>query len=442
MSAQEIGSEDVTEQLPRALRQWLQLERFNLHKPDFFQCTSGDSDFDTRYLPQHSGAFQLPCFLVRSRSMYLFGRQPRLLPWLSAAGQTGSEWVLFPVHPSALTHYQEFLRASDARSIAAEGVWIWALPTSSTRTLLAWPDGRPEAATFVKTSLHSRIFGDRRVLRRMAGRSVGLSQMVANERSELPQQLCFLPESFAVCPRQEPHAGAVIREIPTELLDSRRRLVPLFSLLGGSGAHVPMLRTILERSDDPPLQFVHDVLCEPFARLWLELSLKFGWILEAHGQDLLLECSSDLNFSGRWYYRDFEGLQVDWELRRALNRPMPQRLPNAWSWRDAYDSWGDYPFASSLWFKWHISLTQYLSLVLHETETSLREWQRQQLIGGPACREDEVTMMFSECMFAAIERMFGVQVGPAFNIYRSMNRFLILVTRLRRSLLGTALRDC
>ena len=303
--------------------------------------------------------------------------------------------------------------------------------------LLAWADGRPETATFVKTSLHSRIFGDRRVLRRHAARSVGLSTMMVEESSQLPSALRCMPERFAFCARQSPHTGAIMRTVPPEIFSGRHRVVPVFSLLGGSGARTPMLRTILERSRDPPLQFVHDVLCEPFARLWLELALKSGWVLEAHGQDLLLEFTSDLTFTGRYYYRDFEGLQVDWELRRALNKPNPARLPNAWSWRETYEGWEGDRFAASVWYKWRISLLQYLHLVLHETEDSLREWQRQGLIGGSPCGEDEVTMMFSHCMFATIERMFGIHDGPAFNIFRSLNRFLILLSRVRGAVLDT-----
>lgn len=228
-----------------------------------------------------------------------------------------------------------------------------------------------------------------------------------------------------------------MRTLPPELLDVRRKLVPMFSLLGGSGRHTPVLRTILERSNDPPLQFVHDVLCEPFARLWLELALKFGWVLEAHGQDLLLEFDSDLTFTGRYHYRDFEGLQVDWELRRALHRPQPARLPNEGSWRETYAGWEGDRFAASVWYKWRMSLLLYLNFVLHETETSVAEWQRKGLVGGSACREDEVTMMFSHSMFAAIERMFGIRVGPAYNIFRSLNRFLILLTRVRRAVLDS-----
>jgi hypothetical protein len=159
--------------------------------------------------------------------------------------------------------------------------------------------------------------------------------------------------------------------------------------------------------------------------------------VEAHGQDLLLELTAELTFTGRFHYRDFEGLQVDWELRRALNRPRSGNLPNSWSWHETYGGWEDDRYASSIWYKWRLSLLLYLQVVLHETEMSLREWQRQGLIGGSACREDEVTMMFSHSMFAAIEQMFGMHCGPAFNIFRSLNRFLTLLARVRRAVIET-----
>jgi hypothetical protein len=442
MSVREIGSDAICEQLPGALRQWLSLERFHLHRPDLFQCTAEHPDFDTRYLPQHAQVARLPCFFVPARTVYTFGSQQRDQISTQIPGYASPEWVLFPVHPSALDHYREFLRNVDARDVTDEGVRIWALPTSSTRTLLAWIDERPDTATFVKTSLHSQIFGERRVLRQNAARSVGLSSMMSAERAQLPTSLCCLAESFAFCARQSPHAGTIVREVPPEFFDERRKVVPLFALLGGSGTHTPVLRTILERSSDPPLQFVHDVLCEPFARLWLELSMKFGWVLEAHGQDLMLDFDADLAFTGRFYYRDFEGLQVDWELRRALRGPQLASLPHEWAWRQAYGGWEGDPFAESVWYKWRMSLLQYLHLVLHETETSLREWQQQGLLGGRPCREDEVTMMFSQCMFAAIERMFGVHAGPTFDIYKSLNRFLILLGKLRLGLLHSAPRSC
>src|SRR5690606_38498672 len=115
------------------------------------------------------------------------------------------------------------------------------------------------------------------------------------------------------------------------------------------------------------------------------LSLGHGLILEAHGQDLLLELTPELTAARGFVYRDFEGLQVDWELRRQRGWP-PEDMPHDWSWRETYGSW-NYPLSDLVWYKWWISLFNYLRLVLFEVETSLREWHDRGLVRGSKCGE-------------------------------------------------------
>lgn len=431
MSAQRCEPDPLVEQLPLALREWLTLERFHLHEPRLFQRTERDPNFDPRYFPQNSGVFQLPCALVPRRHLYMFGNAPHDSEGLAFAIDDGvHERVLLPMHPSSTVHYRDFLQAGGA----CNGPAIRALPTSSTRTVLAWPESNPARAMFIKTSLHSPVFGDRRVTRIRAGRSVSLSAMVQTELDELPASLSYLPEPIAFTPRRAPFMGALVRSIPQEIRDGHVRVAPLFSLIGGSDGRVPLLLTILERTGMTSLQFIHDVLCRPFARLWLDLTLNHGLILEAHGQDLLLVLSPELVPQGRFYYRDFEGLQVDWELRRQLNKPTPPLLAGQWCWHEAYDSWGNQRYASLFWFKWRISLIQYLSLVLQQTETALRAWHRSGRLGGAPPEPDETSRIFSEYLFEALEHMFGIQAGPRYDVHRSLNRFLILLARVRRDL--------
>ena len=413
------------EQLSPALRDWLTLERFHLHQPSLYQRMGRDPAFDVKYLPQNCSVFQLPCWSIPRRHMYV-----------TAGGQLvddGMQWlvddsILLPMHPSAVHCYRKFLQTSGAR----DGMRIWAVATSSTRTLLTWPEKTPEQAIFVKTSLHSPLFGDRRVTRIKAARSVSLSALVQAELDELPKNLRFLPEPLAIVPRDEPSMGAIVRSIPREIKESRIRLAPLFSLIGGSGARRPLLLSILERTGMTPLEFVHDMLCRPFAKLWVELAMNHGLLLEAHGQDLLMELSADLVPRGCFYYRDFEGLQIDWELRHRLGKCTPLELSGQWRWREAYDSLGNHRYAALTWFKWSVSLSQYLHFVLHQTETALRAWQREARIGGASIEQDETTMLFSLCLFDELRRMFG-PVGAPYNVYRSLNRFLLLLAGLRRA---------
>lgn len=442
MSAQSIGEQDVIRQLPRSLQQWLTLERLHLHKTDLFQNRSRDPHFDTRYLPQNCGVFRLPCFWIRRKYLQIYGCQAIAAGELELfSGHGLDERVLFPIHPSSLDHYKTFLSEVRAEDASRQGACIWAVPTSSTRTLLAWRDQAPETALFVKTSLHSPIFGDRRLDLKTVGRSVGFSGLVRDARADLPAALTYLPESVGFVPRLPPYAGAVIRSIPQEIKEGRTLVAPLFSLMGGSSTHVPLFLTLLERSGMPPRQLLEEVLCAPFARLWLEMSLGFGLILEAHAQDLLLGLASDLTPLGRFVYRDFEGLQVDWELRRRRGLPAPADMPHAWCWRETYDTWG-YRYSEFVWYKLRISLFNYLHFVLNELEVSLRVWHERGLIGDPRCEQDTVTMIFSRHLFKAIEEICGVRVAEEYNIYRSLNRFVILLMKLRREVMDAAVPLC
>lgn len=435
--------DEPVQQLPPALREWLTLERFHLHDPHLYQRTARDPGFDVNYFPQNCGVFQLPCWWVPRRCLHVFGTERHgndEIQFFNDAPVDAS--VLLPMHPSAVDCYREFLQTAGARDAAMDGVRIWAVATSSTRTVLAWPEETPEQATFVKTSLHSPMFGDRRVTRIKAGRSVSLSALVQAELDELPATLRYLPEPLAFTPRRAPAMGAILRSVPREIKESRTLLAPLFSLIGGSGERVPLLLSILERTGMQPLEFMHDILCKPFAKLWLELTMNHGLLLEAHGQDLLLELSGDLEPRGRFYYRDFEGLQLDWQLRRHLGKRTPSDLAGQWCWRESYDTWGNHRYANLLWFKWSISLTQYLHFVLHQTETALRSWQREGRVGGVSIAQDEITLLFSRCLFDELRQMFGhiAELGPGapYNVYRFLNRFLVLLTKLRRA----KLRQC
>lgn len=431
MSAAPIAP-DVTEQLPPGLRDWMTLERFHLYKANIFQNTARDPAFDIEYFPQHARPFRLPCYWVRRRHLYVLGEQQPSIHELNSfcSGPFADDRVLFPIHPSALGDFRPWLRDVAARDATADGSGIWALPTSSTRTLLVWPEDAGHRAVFVKTSLHSPIFGNRRVTRIKVGRAMGLNQLVRQASAQLPRELHVLSEVLGFSPRHALDSGAMVRLVPPEVSDGRTRLAPLFSLLGGGEGRVPLLLTLLERTDMPPVRFVDELLCASFAPLWVDVTLRQGLILEAHGQDLLLGLSADGVPTGHFYYRDLEGLQVDWELRRHRGWPTPH-LPNGWAWRETYGTWGS-TYSDFVWYKWRVSLFDYLRLVLSEVESSLREWYERGLVRGPKCEEGELTTLFSHHIFAAIERLFNMSMGPRYDTLRSLHRFLIALVELRK----------
>jgi hypothetical protein len=429
------NSEAPLEQLPTSLRKLLTFERFHLHKPELIFRKAGELAFDSRYLPHNCGAVQLPCYWIERRHLHAFGSwQPAVDELDLSSGNGPHDSLLFPIHPAAAAHYAGFLEKVRARDAARDGLRVWAVPTSSTRTFLAWPDGAPERALFVKTTLDSKVVGDRRLYRWKVARSVGLSQLVHDSLAALPADLSYFPESFGLVPRQLADSGVIFRSIPRELKDDGLLVAPLFSLMGGGAA--ALFPSMVEQGRVQPLEFLEEVMCDRFARLWLQMTLQFGLILESHGQDLLMTLSHDLTPLNRFYYRDFEGLQVDWELRHALGLRSPEPMPNAQAWYETYATWG-HRYGALVSHKLRISLIQYLRLVLRELGLMLREWHRTGLMPRLQMTEDDLTAIFSRRMMVALREQFGVCVGAQYNIEHSLNRFILLLIKLRRELLYT-----
>lgn len=443
MSCTRIGQDGIIEQLPPSLQKMASFERFHLRHIDVFQYKPRDPHFDSRYLPQHCGAFKLPCYWVQRRHLYVYGDLTAVGDELGVASGPGwRDRVLLPIHPTCVAAYRDFLSHVEAVAVEDQGPCFWAVPTSSTRTLLAWPDEDPGKAIFVKTTLHSNFLGDRRVSLRGAGCSVGMSQLIG-ACAQLPRDLQCLAEPFSVVPRRMPDSGAIFRVIPAAVKANEATAAPLFSLVGGSvhGA-TPLLVSLFETHGLDPTHFVEDVLCARFARAWLAVYAELGLILEAHGQNFMLPLTLDLAPLKGLIYRDFEGVEIDWAMRRARGLSEPERLPHAWAWRETYETRG-VSYGDLVWGKLRTSLLQYLRIFLDDVDEMLVEWQRRGVIGGTAFHRDDATRLFSKHLMQAVEEIFGargtaedsIQGGPEKEVYRSVTRFVSFLMRVRKQVI-------
>ena len=443
MSAARIEQNGIIEQLPPALQKLAAFERFHLRHVDVLQYKPRDPYFDTRYLPQHCGAFKLPCFWIQRRHMHVYGGQPAADDDLCVV--SGSGWrdrVLFPIHPTCIAAYRDFLADVRAVAVENEGPCIWAVPTSSTRTLLAWPDQDPDKAIFMKTTLHSNLLGDRRVYLRSAGCSVGLSQLI-NSASPLPQGLQCLAEPLSVVPRRMPDSGALFRLLPAGVGANERTVAPLFALAGGRESSRPLLVSLAESHGVDPAGFVEEVLCAQFARVWLSAYADQGLILEAHGQNFLLPLTLELSPLNGFVYRDLEGASVDWTLRRSRGLLAPDLLPHSWAWRETYETKG-WSYGEPVWNKLRIALLQYLRMFLDDLDQALVQWQQRRMIAATTFSRDDATRLFSKHIMQAVEEIFGargtaedsIQAGDERVVYRSVTRFVSFLMRVRKQALS------
>lgn len=429
MDAQRAQAREVEQQLPVSLRSLICMERFAMHRIEFFQDPSQDAAFDSSYLPQNCGVFALPCYWVERRHVQLYGQQTSANEFSFVEGGQFCDRLLFPVHPTCLEHYQPFLASVRAESAAHDGLTVWAIATSSTRTVLAWPDHRSGDAAFVKLSLTSQVFGDRRLRDKQVASSVGFSSVMQRHHPDLAHLLGYFPESLGFVPRRLPLGGAIVRSIPAELKADETFVAPLFALLSCRDGDPPLLALMAERSRLSITEFVEDVLCARFARLWVTLTARYGLLLEAHAQNLLLATSPTLAAAPRFYYRDFEGLQVDWELRHRCKLAQPEDMPRAARWHDTYATW-DSSCSDMVSMKWRTSLSQYLHLVLNELDGSLRKWRAAGLIRWQGS-DEETTMTFSRHVLRIVSEISGVPPQRDYNIYSNPNRFVTALLKLR-----------
>lgn len=431
----EAAPEALTRELGWSLNRFLVFEQRNLWNPKRLRAATGDPEFDERYLPESCAVFPVPGFWVLRKHLYVYGNQKcRASGPFSARGGGPDEPVLLPIHPAERLRHEEFLRRVKAVDAAAEGLRLLGTPTSSTRTLLVWPMGQPELAAFVKFSLHTRLFGDRTLQRRKVAGSIGLSRLVDESGGALPRGLSCFPESLGVVPRQMPDNGVIVRSIPDEIKRGAVVPAPLFALMGGDPTHRPVLLEVMGREGAEGLEELAALLFARFAEIWVDLVFSLGLILEAHGQDLLLALSRDMAPLGHLYYRDFEGLTVDWNLRRSMGLAEPMPMPHAHDWYDTYETWG-YPKNQLVSWKMRTSLYDYLYFVLAELGSAVKDWHASGIMAGPPPWQEELTLVFSRNVRQVIYERFGMRETHEYDVSKDIIRFVTFLMVVRREVI-------
>lgn len=234
---------------------------------------------DARYWPEARATLLLPSVWLADEALETFGGRgaPRGL----TRRRRGRTERLFLWHPAV---------ADRLGSLGgSRGPRLFAAVTSSSRTLLCWPaEGDAIEPFFAKLSVPLELAGaPRTITAHHARRWTDVDALVRR----LPSRLRFVSEPLGLVPRAAPDLGLVVRAVPLG------RWRPFFAF-----TH-PRAAPMSERAAKRLLSQVVDV--------WLHAAVELGLGLELHAQNLLVEVDGSAWPTGKFAFRDLDGVTAD-----------------------------------------------------------------------------------------------------------------------------------
>ncbi len=276
------------------------------------------------YRPDSKNAqFMLPVFEVSRDQMRVYTANPSIE--LSKRYLTPDK-ILFCIHPQVLEQHPDDPYVQRILSIGTSRGGIAVSPSSSTRTLWVHDDKTPHA---VKVHFPFRISRyHRRMRNEVVEQAVAVSMELEKGVDRLDERFAFFREVIGVAhPNLEPDSprgenwGYLIRDMqPFPFVDADRKLIPGFSLYGMDffdPAKPPLLFDLIG-AKDPKVFVLHQIMI-PIIRHWVGCFRYFGYLLEPHGQNVLLEVNGKLEVK-RIVHRDLS-IGIDMRRRRELSLP-------------------------------------------------------------------------------------------------------------------------
>ncbi len=288
-------------------------------------------------------AFQVAVFRLPRTAVNVYRAGPG--PELEACYLTPDS-ALFCVHPQLVELRPQEPYLARAREVGQAAPGIRVTPSSSTRTLYVLdsldslgslgseapePDpGTPHALKVhfpFRISRYGRKMRDE-VVEQAIAVSRELESVVRRSGARLFPDFAFMREVLGIThrnldpttPRGE-NWGYLIRETtPFPASSSEASLVPGFALYGRDyfdPQASPLLWMLMGESD--PASFVLESVFLPVIRHWVTCFLETGFILEPHGQNVLLEVDREGKVR-RIVHRDMN-VGIDMRRRRELEAP-------------------------------------------------------------------------------------------------------------------------
>lgn len=296
------------------------LDRYRNEETRTYSRHSDYSEAAAIYQPaKGTPTFTLKTYLLANDTLRVWTANPP--PELAEHYLRGSS-SLFCVHPQVVQKLGDDPYLISVRKDGHEQPGIAVSPSSSTRTLYA---GNPIFHA-IKTHFPFRIS---RYGRKMRGevieQAINVSRDLETAIDHFDGSFAFLRETIGVAHiEREPASsrgegwGYLIRDMrPFPPVQEQRQLVPGFALYGRDyfrPDEPPLLFLLIGKKD--PLTTILDEIMLPIVRHWLQCFISLGYLLEPHGQNVLLEIGfEDGNYTvTRIVHRDLS-LGIDMRQR-------------------------------------------------------------------------------------------------------------------------------
>ena len=305
------------------------LERYRNEGTRTYSRHSDYSEAEIMYQPGAGAeSFTLPVFSVSTDHLNIYLANPSTA---LVSRYLHGDRALFCVHPQVLANCGDDPYLQMIEQEGREWDRLVVEPSSSTRTLLV----KDREAHALKVHFPFRISRYGRKMRdEVIEQAVAVSLELEEGIDRFDQSFGFLPEVIGVACRNREVSdergenwGYLVRDMrPLPESNEPRGYVPGFALYGEDlleQSAAPLLWDLIGSRD--PLSYVLDNLMLPIIRHWVQCYLFYGFMLEPHGQNVLLEVDHDHRVN-RIIHRD---LSVGIDMRRRqFNKLSADHLNN------------------------------------------------------------------------------------------------------------------
>ena len=300
---------------------FIHLDRYRNEGTRTYSNHADYTEAQNKYRPNTiSQNFDLILFEVPYDQMIVYSANP---PRQLADSYLKYPKVMFAIHPQVLKFCSDDPYVQRTLSLCTGQKHISVIPSSSTRTLYVEDQITPHAIKVhfpFKVSRYTRRMRDE-----VLEQAINVSQELENGIGKLDNRFGFHRELIAVVHKNlQPNSdrgenwGYLVREMtPFPNVDKKSQLIPGFALYGKDyfdpNASLLLYDLIGDRN---PVEYILENIMLPIIRHWVDCFLHFGYLLEPHGQNVILEVDEN-NTISRIVHRDLS-VGIDMRRRRDI----------------------------------------------------------------------------------------------------------------------------